>query len=134
MPIRPKTFAHSKPLVVARNSRAYASVVMLNPATQQQSAALQCLVDTGSDYTILPLAVAMEIGIKPAGKMISFRAAGGAQYKLPSHAAVDLMIEGYSLQAEIAFSHSNNFMPILGRIELVFAFDVGFDTNNWYWG
>ena len=61
MPLfHPGVFAASKPLDVANSSRAYADVSISAPAspTILVSPTIQCLVDTGSDYTILPVAMA----------------------------------------------------------------------------
>jgi hypothetical protein len=77
MPITAQTFAHNKALSTARKHRAYADVVIINPVSARRSATLQCLVDTGSDYTILPLSAASQLGITASGPPVTFRTAGG---------------------------------------------------------
>jgi predicted aspartyl protease len=126
-------FGHWKGLG-ASPFRAYADVQMFGPAGVNSSI-IQCLVDTGSDYTILPLAIASSIGIQTTGTPIvpvTFRTAGGVQYTLPLHPAVDIRVEGYRIQVPVVFSPAA-FSPIVGRQELLAAFDLGFDTGQWYW-
>jgi len=134
MPITPITFANSKPLNRVRNYRAYADAVVTNASGSMKSSTIQCLVDTGSDYTILPLRAATAVGITPSGPPVTFRTAGGATYLLQSHLGVRLLVEGYIITVQVAFSSAGGFSPILGRLEMAAAFDTGFDINNWYWG
>ena len=126
------SFAGSKPLDPGRNYRACADV-HVKDATGTVKYKLQCLVDTGSDYTVLPTA-ATAAAIALSGPAITFNTAGGVAYTLPSHPAVDLIVEGYAITVPVAFSASTAFTPLLGRLELVEAFDAGFDATNWYWG
>jgi hypothetical protein len=134
MPITPTTFAHARALNPRRSYRAYAYVFVTNATGALKSSKLRCLVDTGSDYTILPVSAATAVGIVPSGPSVTFRTAGGATYSLPSHPTVRLEVEGYAITVPVAFSTAGRFSPILGRLELVAAFDAGFDTSNWYWG
>jgi hypothetical protein len=53
---------------------------------------------------------------------------------LPSHSGVDLIVEGYHIRVPVAFASTSAFTPILGRLELIRAFDAGFDVSNWYFG
>lgn len=132
MPIRPGMFSHQKALDTARANRAYADVRIAGPAAS--SLTWVCLVDTGSDFTILPMAAAMAAGITPSGSAVTFQTAGGARYSLPSHAPVPLIIEGYLVpNARVVFSAGQGFSPILGRGELLAAFDVGFSRTDWFW-
>jgi hypothetical protein len=127
------SFAGSKPLDPGRNYRAYADV-HVKDATGAVKYKLLCLVDTGSDYSVLPTAAATAAAIALTGPAITFSTAGGVAYTLPSHPAVDLIVEGYAITVPVAFSASAAFTPLLGRLELVEAFDAGFDATNWYWG
>jgi len=45
---------------------------------------------------------------------------------------VSLVVEGYAIQVPVAFSPARSFTTILGRLELVEAFDVAFDTEHRY--
>jgi hypothetical protein len=131
MPIRSGTFSSSKPLVASRSHRAYADVQVVGP-TGGKSPVLQCLVDTGADFTILPMSAATVARIAPAGPPVTFRTAGGARYTLPSH-PVELIVEGYLINAVVAFSLGAAFNPIVGRLELVSAFDIGSNKTHWFW-
>jgi hypothetical protein len=133
MPITPATFLKSKLLDTARSYRAYAKVDVTDPKGTVL-ASNECLVDTGSDYTILPQNTAAIAGLKLTGPKVTFRTAGGMSYSLPSHMSVHLLVEGYAITAQVLFSSAKSFLPILGRWELVNAFDFGFDDTNWYWG
>lgn len=79
---------NSKPLT-APHWRASADVYATNSTGSVKTSVFQCLVDTGSDYTILPNHVAATIGINlatdPTIVMKSFRTAIGATYALPYH-------------------------------------------------
>jgi hypothetical protein len=134
MPITPTTFGYSKPLITTPPARAYADVELADPTLTRFSATLQCLVDTGSDYTILPMSLAVSFGIMPAGPPVTFRTAGGTTYSLISQPGLDLLIEGYAIKATVAFASSAAFIPIVGCFDLVNAFDFGFDDVNWFWG
>ena len=133
MPIGPGTFSGSRALDPVRNYRAYADVVVTDPTGMTRSSTIQCLVDTGSDYTVLPMSMATAVGIVPSGLPVTFRTAAGVSYSLPSHPTVDLIVEGYRINTPVAFSTAASFIPILGRLEAVAAFDIGFDVANWYW-
>ena len=134
MPISPTTFTRHKSLSSANRFRAYADVYVTDPYTGTKSATFQCLVDTGSDYTILPLSAATAIGLTPSGPPITFRTAGGTTHSLPSHSWVDMIIEGYHIIGPVVFSDAIDFSPIVGRLELVQAFDIGMDVTEWYYG
>lgn len=133
MPMTLATASGSRPLDPVRSYRAYADVVMLHPAGGAASPTIQCLVDTGADYTILPLGLAAAVGIVPTGPLVAFRTAAGTLFALPSHPSVNLTVEGYAITVPVAFSAAPAFAPLLGRLELVAAFDAGFDVTSWYW-
>jgi hypothetical protein len=135
--IYPKTFPHSKPYSgSATNLRPFADVVLIGPTGSSYT--IQCLVDTGSDHTILPLGLATSVGIIPSGPLVSVAAAGGTRVSFQSHAPADLVIEGYTIRGVTIllspFSAIGGFTPILGRKHLINAFDFGFDTKEWHWG
>ncbi len=115
------------------NFRAYADVHLTDPSTGVRSPTFQCLVDTGSDYTILPISAATAIGLTPSGPPVTFRSVGGVAYTLPSHSAVYIEIQGYLTIGTVVFSTAAGFSPIIGRLELIQAFDIGMDASNWYY-
>ena len=132
MPITPGVFGNSKPLVVTRFRRAYADVQIV--AASGTSPVYQCLVDTGADYTILPMSAATAAGITPSGPSVRLRTASGATFTLPTHPAVPLLIEGYANTLPVAFSTGPAFVAVLGRLEIVQTFDIGLDISHWHWG
>jgi len=134
MPITPTTFAGHKTLSAANRYRAYADVYLTDPSTGVKSSTIQCLVDTGSDYTILPMSAATAIGLTPSGPPVTFRTVGGATHSLPSHSWVDIVIEGYHIIGPVVFAIATGFSPIVGRLELVQAFDIGMNLTDWYYG
>ena len=133
MPITPIAFAGHKSLDTLRNYRAYADVYLTNPVTGVKSPTFQCLVDTGSDYTVLPMSAATAIGITPSGPLVTFRTVGGATHTLPSHSSSDIVIEGYLVIGPVVFSSAISFSPIVGRLELIQAFDIGMNITDWYY-
>lgn len=126
-----------KPLVLRSRNRAYAFVQVRN-ASGAVVRRYNCLLDTGSDYTLLPAAILPLIGLTPSST-VTFRSAGGSSYTLPYEPApptgtgVRLVIEGVRKRLGVAF-YSTGFTPILGRIQALQAFDFGLDRSNWYWG
>ena len=141
MPIRttfPATF-HSSKLYsgASTNLRPFADVVLIGTGGTK-SFTIQCLVDTGSDHTVLPLALATSIGITPSGPLVSIGTAGGAHSRFQSHSPADLIIEGYVIKGVTIllspFSAIGGFTPIVGRKHLINAFDFGFTTKEWHWG
>ena len=133
MPITPTTFTRHKLLSTTNSYRAYADVYLLDPASGAKSPTFHCLVDTGSDYTILPRSAATAIGLIPSGPSVTFRTAGGATYTLPSHTMTAIVIEGYLISGTVAFSSGSGFSPVIGRLELISAFDIGMDTREWHY-
>lgn len=127
----------AKPLVSARSNRAYA-FVSVRDASGTVVGNYNCLVDTGSDYTLLPDSLLPVLGLTPSS-LITFRTAGGTSYTLPyeppppTGAGIRLVIEGVPKRLGVAF-YSSGFTPILGRIEALSTFDIGFDNTNWFYG
>ena len=60
------TFANSKPYDPIDN-RPYSGVILIHPAGSPRSPAYRCLVDTGSDYLVLPVTPAAVVGIHLSG-------------------------------------------------------------------
>ncbi|MBX9624554.1 MAG: retropepsin-like domain-containing protein [Gemmataceae bacterium] len=128
--------ALSRLLDPALNYRAYCDVVVVNAnanGVARKSPVYQCLVDTGSDYTILPWVAATAIGLTPSGPVVTIRSVGGRVYRLMSD-EVAIEIEGKLVRVPVAFSAAGGFSPILGRSQLLAAYDFGFDTSHWHWG
>jgi hypothetical protein len=130
------TFPNKKALSRANNCRAYADVQATDAAGSVKSPILICLVDSGSDFTILPASAASAVGIAVSSltQVASFSSPGGPRYMLPLDPSVRLVVEGYAITVPVAFSSSPSFIPILGRNEMLAAFDAGFDNTDWYWG
>lgn len=139
MPIQtsyPKTFPHAKPYAGAsRNYRAYADVRLIGPTAT--SSTHEFLVDTGSDYTIVPERLAQNIGIPTNVPLpqVNFTTASGHNVALPYYTPLDIEIGAYILPGiRILITSASGFIPILGRPELIAAFDFGFNTTHWHWG
>jgi hypothetical protein len=79
------------------------------------------------------MAAAAAAGLALTGD-ITFRTAGGNRYALASSANIDLKVEGKVINVPVAFSTAAGFQLILGRPQVLAAFDIGFDTEQWYWG
>ena len=127
------TFSSDKLLDTAKFHRANAWVEIINGGNA--SSKIDCLVDTGSDWTILPLLVAQSVGINPPfSSTANFITASGSGYSLPVERNVTIRIEGYRPNCNIVLSSAAGFVPILGRLELMWAFNSGLDTVKWYWG
>lgn len=129
-----KIFSKQKSLNLSNNSRAYADVILINPTNGQRSGPINCLVDTGSDYTILPLRIATTLNINPPTPA-SIITSSGQTVSFQSHKSLEIVIEGWILKnVHVLFSPAQQFIPILGRIDLIDTFDFGFDSSYWHFG
>ncbi|MGX6998849.1 aspartyl protease family protein [Caballeronia sp. KNU42] len=129
MPITPGTFRYSKPYDPV-DKRPYAEVYINNGGTT--SSRIDCLVDTGSDYTILPAAVASKIGLATIGPNITVGTPSGSTFTLPS-ANLQITIEGFIINTQVLLTSAKKFTAIVGHHDLIKAFDIGFDITDWYW-
>lgn len=117
------------------DGRPYANVILTNDNGTQQSPSFLCLVDTGADYTILPLWALQSIGASPANKTKNLIGPGG-KVALLHKTGLRLVVEDCALINQEVLFDSNNSMaypPVLGRATLLSAFDVGFDVHQWLW-
>lgn len=130
----PITFTNRNSLL-APGSRAYAEVFLEDPTSGAKDGPKVCLVDTGADYTILPASMAVTLGLAPGGlPTVSITAADGTVFSLPQATGLDLVIEGYRVTADVLFCSASKFTPLVGRRDLMNAFDFGFDDTYWYYG
>jgi hypothetical protein len=130
----PITFANRSSLV-APGSRAYAEVFLEDPVSGQKDGPKVCLVDTGADYTILPDSMAATLGLALGGlPVVSIAAADGSTFSLPRANGLDLVIEGYLVTADVLFCSAPKFTPLVGRRDLMNAFNFAFDDAYWYYG
>jgi hypothetical protein len=124
--------ASSKPLNVAFNSRAEAYVEVVDSG-RTIIGRFNCLLDTGSDYTLLPDWLLRSSGITATGTA-KFHSIAALPYTLPLATGVELIVEGTTIRCDVAF-YSTGFTPILGRPQaMMAAFDFGFTTSDWYYG
>jgi predicted aspartyl protease len=131
----PFTYASRLALNVARNSRAFAEVYVEDPATGRRDGPEACLVDTGADYTVLPVSALTGIGLMVAGlPTVTIRTVDGSTATLPKAAGLHLEIEGVRITTDVLFSSAQKFTPVVGRLDLMKAFDFGFDTSYWHFG
>lgn len=128
----PFTFA-SRNALTAHGSRAYAEVFLEDPASGTKDGPKLCLVDTGADYTILPDTMAVTLGLA-LGRLpvVTIRAADGSTFTIPMATGLRLVIEGFIVIADVLFCSAPKFTPLVGRVDLMNAFDFGFDDTYWY--
>jgi predicted aspartyl protease len=114
--------------------RALAEVQLFDPIRNLPiSRVIRCVIDTASQYTILPQSDLDGAGIPP-GPVVPIRTIAGTVASFPSQ-QVDLLIEGqYHINATVLSSSAVGFTPVLGLLEAKDAFDFGFDFSNWYFG
>jgi predicted aspartyl protease len=127
--------ATSRPIVRSLTTgaeQAWAGVQLYDPVRNRPLTRItDCVIDTGSQYTILPAAVFVGIGI-PAGPTISIRTISGAIARFGSH-QVDLLIERlYHVGTTVLSTAARGFTPVLGLADAKDAFDFGFDFSQWY--
>jgi len=126
-------FSNNKPYDTVDN-RPYLDVLLTDPSGKIKSPTYPSLVDTGSDYIILPTAAAAMAGIPLSGKTKTIRSAtGSASFNFET--GLNVIVAGYSITADVLFdpSPSSAFVPILGRPAILAAFDVGFNLSDCLW-
>lgn len=125
----------SRKALLSPGSRAYAEVMLEDTTSGMKDGPKLCLVDTGADYTILPDSMALTLGVA-VGTLptIKLTAADGSVFYLPRATGLDLVIEGYPVTADVLFCSAPKFTPLVGRRDLMNAFDFGFDDSYWYYG
>lgn len=113
--------------------RAFVDVFLINPTNNSLRAGpVQCLIDTGSDFTILPIHYASSININPSYST-SIRTPGGtAKYSSERNLALEIC-NLHLPNVNILFSSSSGFISILGRNDLLSTIAIGMDDHNWYW-
>lgn len=135
MPLFPLTFTHSRPFDLFHN-RPLAAVRLIDPSSGRRSLAYDCLVDTGSDFSILPLSAMSRLGRTHSGGTKRIASLGGS-FVLEHEFGIDLNIEGYRITPRqgvcFAASPTAAFLPVLGRVDLLTALTVAMAGSNWYW-
>ena len=125
------TFPNSKPYDPIDN-RPYAAVALLHGA--RKSPTFPCLVDTGSDFIVLPTSAASLIGLPLSGTKKTYRGVtGSASFDFEIGLQVD--VEGCVITTDVLFAPTATvgFVPILGRVAILAAFDLGFNVSDWLW-
>jgi len=114
------------------DNRPYADVTLTDALGTPISATYQCLVDTGSDYIILPISAAA--GLVLSGTMMVYHGVTGST-SMNFEKNIDIIIETKKLRADILFDPSPGagFIPILGRTAILTAFDLGVTVSDWHW-
>jgi predicted aspartyl protease len=116
------------------DNRPYSRVYLTNSTGTKKSSLYMCLVDTGSDYIILPRSAATTVGIALSGTKKTIRGAtGSASFDFETN--LQFIIEGLSITADVLLDPSPGaaFVPILGRVAILAAFDLGFNVTDWLW-
>ena len=126
-------FANSKPYDLIDN-RPYSGLTLLHSSGAPRSPTYRCLVDSGSDYIVLPISAAASVGIRLSRMRKTLHGVtGSASFFFEPALLVD--VEGYRITADVLFdpSPSAAFVPLLGRAAMLAAFDVGFTVVEWLW-
>lgn len=129
------SFANSKTYVASGSLSGHALIAVQLVVAGHPTMSVDCVVDTGSAYTILPLALARSAGIVPNGPRITISTISGTTAGFVSH-TVDLLIAGsYAVpNCQILFSAASGFVPIIGIQDLNNAFDFAFEFSQWHYG
>lgn len=90
----------------------------------------EALIDSGADFTILPMGLAEILDIDPSGsKKISFSGVDGGVLQ-GIIAKVDLEIAGITFQTDIVFAQISGAIGILGQLGFFDKFIIKFDLQN----
>lgn len=113
------------------HNRRMAAVVLIGPNGARGSL-YNCLVDTGADYTVLPLFMTKSTGIVITGTLRRITTVAGSTWFL-FETGITLEVEGYPVVTDVFFdpSPSAAHLPLLGRKTLLDTFDLGFNISEW---
>jgi len=114
------------------HNRPMANVILIGPGGTRGSL-YRCLVDTGADFTVLPLAMASSAGIVITGISRPITTVAGST-SFFFETGIRLEVEGgYAVITDVFFdpSPSAAYLPLLGRKTLLDTFDLGFNVNEW---
>ena len=116
------------------DNRPYAQVILTDSSGTRKTSVYWCLVDTGSDYIILPISATTMVGITLSGATNTLHGVtGSASFNFET--GLQVSVEGYTITADVLFdpAPTATFVPILGRAAILAAFDLGFNVNDWLW-
>lgn len=87
------------------------------------------IIDTGADYTLLPLFLAEELGvnIEKNCRAISTQGVGGASKAYLLRDKIEVKIGEYHRKIPIGFLRNDYIPPLLGRQEFLETFRVVFE-------
>lgn len=120
---------------------AYANVQIQNQnqESEQSSAIIQCKIDTGACFTVLPKAAAEHAGIAFPLNGLEYQMVspiGSRPIKLIKTKNVDLVIQGKSIKSQLVLFYDDSqkgFYPILSLLDLVRTFPIGINRDHWYY-
>ena len=106
----------------------------LIPVTLKTRAGLlkvQCILDSGADFTMFPRHMAELVGLDvaraPASRSMGIEGGSGIRTWL---GAIDVTIGPHPLRLRCLFSSNERTPYLLGRADLFAAFSVTFDTSR----
>ena len=113
-----------------QDNRPYVEIFLYDKNLQQFEK-LWALIDTGADFLQVNDSVAKKIGIdlQTQGTKKWIQTAGSGQIQVTEIQNVDVKMEGKFIKTKCLFAQ--NQTPILGRVAVLAAIDVGFDVNGW---
>lgn len=87
------------------------------------------IVDTGADYTLLPLFLAEELGVDPGSdcKTIATQGVGGTSRVYLLKNKIEARIGDFQRQIPLGFLDNDYIPPLLGRQEFFETFKVVFE-------
>ena len=105
------------------------ALVPVTLTTRHGPLQLQCILDTGADFTMLPHHMAELVGINlthaPRGRSLGIEGGRGIQTWLGT---VTVTIGPYPVRLRCLFSSNDQTPYLLGRADLLSAFSITFDT------
>ena len=89
------------------------------------------LIDTGADYTVFPDSYLSMWPKMPTSTIPVRSVSGSAVYTIIYGQLIT--VEGFKLKADVLFSPTLAKGALLGRVDLLTAFQVGLDSSQWLW-
>jgi predicted aspartyl protease len=123
-------YSHQLPYLL---NRPHATVQLLNGGLRTTFSFGNCLVDTGADHTVLPVAAAVAVGIVLPPSLTTIGTMGGpASFYAVPNCTVEIeaiVVSGIT----VLFDSSGRAPTVVGRDVLMALSEFGFNTYEWLW-
>ena len=126
----PTTITFTNDKKFGASNKPIANLIIHAPVTKLN---FNALIDTGSDYIVIPHA-ALSLGWKPPPTSTIWVTTASGKVSLTAAKHVTVEVEGHTFSTEVVFSPAiSGKGALLGRVDLLGLFEVGMDNTQWLW-